>query len=109
VPAPATSKIYDAVVVGCCYDPGVRVAFAGGHELALFRVDGRVYALDNACLHVGGPLAEGFVEDGVVTCPWHEWRYRLVDGARIGPGDLAVRTYEVRVERGEVWVTVEPA
>jgi len=90
-------------------DPGVRVAFAGGHELALFRVDGRVYALDNACLHVGGPLAEGFVEDGVVTCPWHEWRYRLVDGARIGPGDLAVRTYEVRIEAGEVWVTVGSA
>jgi NAD(P)H-dependent nitrite reductase small subunit len=88
-------------------DPGVSVAFAAGRELALFRVAGKVYALDNACLHVGGPLAEGIVEDGCVICPWHNWRYRLADGARVGPGDLAVRAYPVRIEAGEVWVTVE--
>ena len=87
-------------------DPGSLVVFVGGHAIALFRVGGRVYALDNVCLHVGGPLAEGFVEDGYVTCPWHEWRYRLEDGRRIGPGDLAVATYAVRVEAEEVWVQV---
>lgn len=87
-------------------DPGARVVFAGGRQVALFRVGGRVYALDNACLHVGGPLAEGIVEDGCVTCPWHNWRYRLADGTRVGPGDLAVATYDVRLEGGEVWVTV---
>jgi NAD(P)H-dependent nitrite reductase small subunit len=87
-------------------DPGARVAYAGGREVALFRVGGRVYALDNACLHVGGPLAEGIVEDGCVTCPWHEWRYRLEDGARLGPGGLAVTAYAVRVVDGEVWVQV---
>ena len=73
---------------------------------ALFRVDDRLYALDNACLHVGGPLAEGLVEEGCVTCPWHEWRYRLEDGRRIGLGDLAVASYRVRVAAGEVWVQV---
>ena len=89
-------------------DPGALVVFAGGREVALFRVDGRLYALDNACLHVGGPLAEGIVEDGCVTCPWHEWRYRLADGTRVGPGELAVATYPVRVTAGEVWVQVGP-
>lgn len=90
-------------------DPGARVVYAGGHAIALFRVDGRVYALDNACLHVGGPLAEGFVEDGYVTCPWHEWRYCLADGTRVGPGGLAVATYPVRIAAGEVWVMVGDA
>jgi NAD(P)H-dependent nitrite reductase small subunit len=87
-------------------DPGARVAYAGGREVALFHVGGRVYALDNACLHVGGPLAEGIVEDGCVTCPWHDWRYRLHDGTRVGPGGLAVATYQVRLVDGEVWVRV---
>lgn len=90
-------------------DPGSLVVYAGGREVALFRVDGRVYALDNACLHVGGPLAEGFIEDGCVTCPWHEWRYRLEDGHRVGPGDLVVASYEVRVTADEVWVQVDGA
>ncbi len=90
-------------------DPGSLVVYAGGREVALFRVDGRVYALDNACLHVGGPLAEGFIEDGCVTCPWHEWRYRLEDGRRMGPGNLTVGTYRVRVEADVVWVQVDGA
>ncbi|MBV8160947.1 MAG: nitrite reductase (NAD(P)H) small subunit [Acidimicrobiia bacterium] len=90
-------------------DPGALEVFPGGRAVALFRVDGRVYALDNACQHVGGPLVEGIVEDGCVTCPWHEWRYRLEDGRRIGPGAVAVRSYPVRVTAGEVWVQVGPA
>ena len=90
-------------------DPGSLVVFAGGREVALFQVDGHVYALDNACLHVGGPLAEGFIEDACVTCPWHEWRYRLKDGRRMGPGNLAVATYEVRVTADVVWVQVDGA
>src|SRR6476659_112518 len=85
-------------------DPGSLVVYAGGRAVALFRVGGRLYALDNACLHVGGPLAEGIVEDGYVTCPWHEWRYCLEDGGRVGPGSLAVATYHVRIEAEEVWV-----
>ena len=89
-------------------DPGSRVVYAGGREVALFVVNGRVYALDNACVHVGGPLAEGIVEDGCVTCPWHEWRYRLEDGRRVGPGGLEVASYPVRVVEGEVWVQVGP-
>ena len=90
-------------------DPGSRVVYVGGRAVALIRVDGEVYALDNVCLHVGGPLAEGFIEDGYVTCPWHEWRYRLEDGRRDGPGDLAVTSYTVRIVADEVWVQVGPA
>ena len=92
-------------------DPGAVVVYAGGRAVALFRVDGKLYALDNDCQHVGGPLAEGIVENGCVTCPWHAWRYRLVDGRRVGPGDVAVTTYRVWVSEQseqEVWVQVGP-
>jgi nitrite reductase (NADH) small subunit len=90
-------------------DPGSLVVYAGGRAVALFQVDGRMYALDNACLHVGGPLAEGFIQDGCVVCPWHNWRYRLADGHREGPGGVAVASYAVRVTGDEVWVLVGPA
>ena len=58
-------------------DPGARVVVAGRREIAVFRVEGRLYALDNHCAHLGGPLAEGLIEGGCVVCPWHEWCYRL--------------------------------
>jgi nitrite reductase (NADH) small subunit/3-phenylpropionate/trans-cinnamate dioxygenase ferredoxin subunit len=90
-------------------DPAALVVFAGGREIALFRTNGRLYALENACRHVGGPLAEGHVADGCVTCPWHEWRYRLEDGRRVGPGELSVASYPVHIEADEVWVQVGPA
>jgi len=44
---------------------------AGGRTLALFNVDGTFYAIDNTCLHRGGPLGEGDLDDTIVTCPWH--------------------------------------
>ncbi len=67
--------------------------------------DGGVYVIDNYCLHVGGPLADGAVQDGCVVCPWHGWRYELATGYRmtaIGPMP-GVRAYRAWVEDGQVW------
>jgi nitrite reductase/ring-hydroxylating ferredoxin subunit len=47
---------------------------AGGKTLALFNVDGTLFAVDNTCAHRGGPLGEGDLDGAVVTCPWHGWR-----------------------------------
>jgi nitrite reductase/ring-hydroxylating ferredoxin subunit len=85
-----------------------RVVRAGERNLALFRQGDEVYALDNVCLHNGGPLGEADVEDGCAVCPWHGWRYRLVDGrSPLNPG-VGVRTYRAWVdERGDVLVDVD--
>jgi NAD(P)H-dependent nitrite reductase small subunit len=85
-----------------------RVVHAGTQEVAVFRVGDTVYALDNVCLHTGGPLGEGIVEDGCAVCPLHGWRYRLDDGAI--PTNPAVRlvTFPVRVEDGDVILTIAP-
>ena len=79
-----------------------RVVIAGGREIALFRQGDRVYALDNECLHTGGPLGEGEIEDGCAVCPWHGWRYRLDTGASPLNAQVAVETFPVWVENGEV-------
>ncbi|MEO7836519.1 MAG: Rieske 2Fe-2S domain-containing protein [Acidimicrobiales bacterium] len=81
-----------------------RLVRAGGRQLAVFLVDGEVHVVDNACLHAGGPLADGAVVDGCVICPFHGWVYdlatgRLVVGARTA-GDLG--TYESWVAGGMV-------
>jgi nitrite reductase/ring-hydroxylating ferredoxin subunit len=78
---------------------------AGGAGVFLHRRGGRLYALANTCSHMGGPLDEGRVGDGCVTCPWHGSVFRLDDGSIVrGPASTPQPTYETRVVSGRVQV-----
>ena len=77
---------------------------ANGKAVALFNVEGAVYALDNTCLHRGGPLGEGFLEGDVVACPWHMWEYNVRTGEKVGDPSLKVATYPVEVEGNDITV-----
>ena len=79
---------------------------AGGKAIALFNVAGTVYALDNTCLHQGGPLGEGMLEGDVVTCPWHMWEYNVRTGENVGDPALKVATYPVQVDGNDIKVAV---
>ena len=84
------------------------VRSVGAYEVAIFDVDGELFALENACPHQGGPLAEGSVERGVVTCPWHAWRFQLRTGY-MTLGDFArVARFAIVVDEGRIWVGEEP-
>jgi nitrite reductase (NADH) small subunit len=75
----------------------------GAAEIALFRVDDRVYAINNRCPHRSGPLIRGFLEAGpAVRCPMHGWRYDLATGTSDRPARATV--YPVRIESGEISV-----
>ncbi len=77
-------------------------------QIALFEIDGRVFAIDNRCPHEGYPLAAGSLSSGcVLTCNWHNWKFRLEDGHCTAGGDN-VRTYPTRLEDGDVWVDLTP-
>ena len=81
----------------------------GSLDLGVFHMpDGSVRVIDNTCLHVGGPLSEGFLIEGCVVCPWHGWTYELdTGGRRTADGTVAgVRSYRAWVEGGDVWVEV---
>lgn len=80
----------------------------GDGEVAVFNVDGTVRAIDNYCLHRGGSLGLGCVEDGVVRCPRHGWRYDLATGRRIGTSHVHLACYPVRVADGRVEVFALP-
>jgi nitrite reductase/ring-hydroxylating ferredoxin subunit len=83
----------------------------GDHYVALFRSDGGIAAIENACVHLGNPLDDGAVVEGCVICPWHGWRYDLRTGEHLTAfGRRAgVRTYPVRVEGDLVLVDLEGA
>jgi nitrite reductase (NADH) small subunit len=87
--------------------PGAaRVVKAGERELALFNVEGTFYATQNDCLHLGGPLGHGELEGCVLSCPWHGWQYDVTTGENEFDRALALETFEVVVEDGDVKVAI---
>jgi nitrite reductase/ring-hydroxylating ferredoxin subunit len=84
----------------------VTVVRAGEEEIALVRIGDEFFATQGKCLHLEGPLGEGWLEDHVLTCPWHGWQYDVRTGANEFDRAIVLRTYEVRVEDGDVKVAV---
>lgn len=82
-----------------------KTVMANGQAVALFKVKGNFYAIHNTCVHRGGPLGEGFLEDNVVTCPWHGWRYDVTSGKCLTL-PMNVKSFAVKVEGDDVLVDV---
>jgi nitrite reductase/ring-hydroxylating ferredoxin subunit len=79
---------------------------AGEEELALANVGDEFFATQGACLHLQGPLGDGELEGTMLTCPWHGWRYDVRTGLNDFDHAIQIRTYEVRVQDGEIQVAV---
>ena len=92
--------------VGDIPDGASGVVSVNGKDVALFHVGGSYYAIDDVCPHAGASLAGGHVEDGVVTCPWHAWRFRLSDGAWADNPRVKTGCYPVAVVNGVVRLDV---
>ena len=75
-------------------------------SVAIFNLEGEFFAIDNLCAHRGGPLGEGWVENGVVTCPWHGWDFDIKTGCSTGLDNVCQAVYAVRIngDEGEVEV-----
>ena len=81
---------------------------AGAERIAVFRFDGKVAAVSNACRHQAGPLGEGRVIDGCITCPWHGYQYRPDDGCSPPPITESIATYRTRIVKGVIYVHSVP-
>lgn len=78
----------------------------GRFRVAVFRHrDDSVLALENACPHQGGPLADGIIGAGMVVCPLHAHRFRLVDGSGVDT-NLSARTFAVEIRDGFIFVEI---
>lgn len=87
---------------------GSTVTIDGGERIAIFRHNGCVSATANVCAHQGGPLGEGRIIDGCITCPWHGWQYRPADGQSPPPFAEKIATYRVQVRRGRILIDPTP-
>jgi len=81
-----------------------RLALVQGRHVAIFRLDDGFFAIDNLCLHQAGPLCEGPVDGGVVTCPWHGWSYDIRSGILAQDGLVGVSRHDSRIVGGVVQV-----
>jgi nitrite reductase/ring-hydroxylating ferredoxin subunit/DMSO/TMAO reductase YedYZ heme-binding membrane subunit len=84
------------------------VAAPNGERIAVYRDGAKLGALTNLCAHQNGPLGEGRIIDGCVTCPWHGYQYRLDDGCAPPPFTERLATYPLRLSRGIVEVNPRP-
>ena len=79
---------------------------AGNRLVAVFLHGGSYYAIDDVCPHMGASLACGEVDEGIVSCSWHAWRFRLCDGTWADNPRIKIGAYTVRVVGDEVQVQV---
>ena len=86
--------------------PGeVTAVNVGDKALALYEVDGEVFATDNRCTHGDALLSDGFLEGSVIECPFHQGRFDVCTGkALCAPLTEDIRVYPVRIEKKRIWV-----
>ena len=87
---------------------GGKLVEVSGQKIAMFILGGKYYAIENACPHRGGPLAEGMVAGDEVICPWHGSRFNIKSGAFLTPpAQQGVKSLPVRVAGNDVEVEIE--
>ncbi len=76
----------------------------GNKVICVANVDGTITAMDNVCLHRGGPLAQGVVDRGKLICPWHGWEWNPVTGEAAHNPSTKIAVYPLKIESGDVLI-----
>jgi methionine sulfoxide reductase heme-binding subunit len=84
------------------------VCLNGRERIAVFRFAGMISAVTNVCAHQRGPLGEGRIVNGCITCPWHGWEYRPDTGVSPPPFNERIATYRVQASAGRIFVDPSP-
>lgn len=103
------AELHTVCKVGELPEGDSKVVQAGNRLIAVFNDGGKYCAIDDCCPHMGASLAGGHVENGIVTCPWHAWRFRITDGAWCDNPKLKVDVFQTRVVGDAIEVRVPPA
>jgi len=109
---PRFTPALDGFVLACSVneipEKRARIVCLSGERVAIFKYDGKISAVSNVCQHQNGPLGEGKILDGCITCPWHGYQYLPETGASPPPFVEKVPTFNVRVKNGQVFVHPKP-
>jgi methionine sulfoxide reductase heme-binding subunit len=90
--------------VGDIPDNRAKVVNFGGERIAIFKYGNKISAISNVCKHQNGPLGEGKIINGCITCPWHGYQYLPHNGSSPPPFKEKVATFDVNIVDGEVWI-----
>ena len=85
-----------------------KIVCLSGERVAIFKYDGKVSAVSNVCQHQNGPLGEGRIIDGCITCPWHGYQYQPGDGASPPPFTEKIPTFAVKLEGDRIFINPIP-
>ncbi len=105
---PSNAEFIDACAVESIPEKCATVVSIRGERIAIFKYDGKVSAISNVCRHQNGPLGEGKIIDGCVTCPWHGYQYLPETGASPPPFTEKVATFKTRIVDGRVLIDPSP-
>lgn len=89
-------------------DDCAKVVTLNGENIAIFKYNDKLSAVNNVCKHQNGPLGEGKIVDGCITCPWHGYQYEPHNGASPPPFDEKVTTYGLKLKGDQVFVNTAP-
>ena len=103
-----TEGFLDACAVADIPENRARIVCVSGERVAIIKYDGKISAVSNVCQHQNGPLGEGKIVAGCITCPWHGYQYEPETGASPPPFVEKVPTFNVRVQNGRVWIDSKP-
>lgn len=106
-----TEQAVEFVTVGRTSEvpPGEGRAFeVNERSIAVFHIDDQFYAIEDQCPHMGAALSTGFVENCVVACPWHAWRFDVRDGAWCDNPRVKIDAFETRVVGDELQIATTP-
>jgi len=107
-PTIAADGFLEVCAVADIPEKRARIVCLTGERIAIFKYDGKISAVSNLCQHQNGPLGEGKIVDGCITCPWHGYQYLPDTGASPPPFVEKVPTFRVRVTEGRVFVHPQP-
>ena len=85
-----------------------KIVTLAGERVAIFKYDGKISAVSNVCQHQNGPLGDGKVVDGCITCPWHGYQYLPAEGASPPPFTERIPTFDVKLNGDRIWVKITP-
>jgi nitrite reductase (NADH) small subunit len=78
----------------------------GAKEICIANINGTYCAMENTCLHQGGPLGQGVILNGKLVCPWHGWEWDPNTGAAVHVPKAKVAVYPLKIENGEVLIEI---
>lgn len=89
--------------------PGEGQSYTIGDKIVgVFNVNGEFHAINDLCPHMGASLSAGYLDGCAVSCPWHAWRFDVVEGTWCDNPRLKIETFEVKIEGEELWVATTP-